>query len=94
MVLVATASSTFHARVIIARLGSAGILSESRGANEGPYPFQDCVQVLVPEDEAEEALDLLRADALAESTAPPPAEPERPDPPSRRSRIARLLGRL
>ena len=66
----ATASSTFHARVISARLGSAGILSEARGANEGPYPFAACVEILVPEDEAEEAVALLRADArAAEETA-------------------------
>jgi len=70
MVHVATASSTFHARVITARLGSAGILSEARGANEGPYPFQACVEILVPEDEADDAAALLRADAQAAEESP------------------------
>ena len=71
MVNVATASSTFHARVITARLGAAGILSEARGANEGPYPFQACVEILVPEDEAADAAALLRADADALVDTPP-----------------------
>jgi hypothetical protein len=70
MVHVATASSTFHARVITARLGSAGILSEARGANEGPYPFQACVEILVPEDEADDAAALLQADARAAEESP------------------------
>ena len=87
MVQVATAASTFHARVITARLGSAGILSESRGANEGPYPFQACVEILVPEDEAPDAVALLRADAEAFSSAPPP------EPRARRGPFSRRRGR-
>jgi len=63
---VATASGTFHAHVIKARLGAAGILSETMGANEGPYPFAACVEIYVPEDEAEAAAAILQADADAE----------------------------
>ena len=62
----ATASGTFHAHVIKARLGAAGILSETMGANEGPYPFAACVEIYVPEDEAEAAAAILQADADAE----------------------------
>jgi len=61
MVRVATASGSFHARVIVARLGSAGIFGQARGL-DGPYPVPGCVDVLVPEDEAEDAAALLAAD--------------------------------
>jgi len=67
MVHVATASGTFHAHVIRARLGAAGILSETQGGSEGPYPFAGCVEVYVPEDEAEAAAAILQADAEAEA---------------------------
>ncbi len=66
MVHVATASGTFHAHVIRARLGAAGILSETQGGSEGPYPFAGCVEVYVPEDEAEAAVAILQADAEAD----------------------------
>ena len=72
----ATASGTFHAHVIRARLGAAGILSETLGANEGPYPFAACVEIYVPEDEAEAAAAILRADADAEWDAQAEAEAE------------------
>ena len=62
MVRVATATGPFHARVIVARLGAAGILGQARGI-DGPYPNPGCVDVLVPEDEAEDAAALLAADA-------------------------------
>ena len=62
MVRVTTASGPFHARVIVARLGAAGILGQASGV-DGPYPVAGCVDVLVPEDEAEDALALLAADA-------------------------------
>jgi len=62
MVRVATATGPFHARVIVARLGAAGIVGQARGI-DGPYPSAACVDVLVPEDEAEDATALLAADA-------------------------------
>lgn len=62
MVRVATASGPFHARVIVARLGAAGIVGQARGL-DGPYPVLGCVDVLVPEHEAEDASALLAADA-------------------------------
>jgi hypothetical protein len=51
----------FSARVIAARLGAAGLLSELRGSLDGPYPIGG-VEVLVPAGELEEARELLLAD--------------------------------
>ena len=62
MVRVATATGSFHARVIVARLGAAGIVGQARGI-DGPYPDAGFVDVLVPEEEAEDAAALLDADA-------------------------------
>lgn len=69
MVHVVTASGAFHARVIAARLGAAGILCEVRGGLDGPYPLGGCVDVLVPDDEAAEARALLAADAAEAALA-------------------------
>ena len=67
MVHVATASGPFHARVIAARLGAAGILCEVQGGPGGTYPLGGCVDVLAPSDEADDARALLAADAAAAS---------------------------
>ena len=69
MVHVATASGSFHARVIAARLGAAGILCEVRGGLDGPYPLAGPVDVLVPDEEADEARALLAADAAEAALA-------------------------
>ena len=69
MVHVATASGPFHARVIAARLGAAGILCEVRGGLDGPYPLAGPVDVLAPDGEAEEARALLAADAAEAALA-------------------------
>ena len=66
MVCVARVSNTFHARVIAARLGSEGILTELRGAVDGPYPMGE-VQVLVGEDELADAQELLLADEVEDA---------------------------
>jgi hypothetical protein len=63
MVRLITVSSTFHARVIAARLGAEGILSDLRGNVDGPYPMGD-VHVYVPEDELDAASELLLADEV------------------------------
>jgi hypothetical protein len=63
MVRLVTVSSTFHARVIAARLGAEGILSDLRGNVDGPYPMGD-VHVYVPEDELDAASELLLADEV------------------------------
>ena len=63
MVRLVTVSSTFHARVIAARLGSEGILCDLRGNVDGPYPMGD-VYVYVPSDELDVASELLMADEV------------------------------
>lgn len=52
----------FHARVVVARLGSEGIIARLRGA-DGPYPVGP-VEVLVLPDELEAAQALLLADEV------------------------------
>lgn len=59
-----TVRGTFHGRVLVARLGAAGVLAELRGALDGPYPFQVAVDVLVAEDDLETAREILLADAV------------------------------
>jgi hypothetical protein len=69
-----TAGSTFEARVLAARLGAEGILTELRGASDGPYPLPWPVEVLVPADELEAAREILLADqvdAMFDEAAPP-----------------------
>jgi hypothetical protein len=65
MVHLTTASSPFHARVLVARLGAEGIVTTTRGGADGTYPLGGLVEVLVEEDDAEVARSLLRADAEA-----------------------------
>jgi hypothetical protein len=52
----------FHARVVVARLGSEGILAQLRGA-DGPYPM-GIVEVLVLSDELDAARELLLVDEV------------------------------
>ena len=52
MVRLATVRTTFHARVIAARLGAEGIVTDLRGNVDGIYPMGD-VHVFVSEEEAE-----------------------------------------
>ena len=63
MVRLVTVGSTFHARVIAARLGAEGVLCDLRGNVDGPYPMGD-VHVYVPEDELDAASELLLADEV------------------------------
>jgi Putative prokaryotic signal transducing protein len=82
MVPVATASSSFEARVIAARLGADGIVWQFRGSLDGPLgslPGGE-VTVLVVEDDYEAARDLLLADEVEASFADQ-GEPELRNPP-------------
>jgi hypothetical protein len=63
MVHLRTVHNGFHARVIAARLGADGIVTELRGSVDGPYPVGD-VSVWVAEDDAECASELLLADEI------------------------------
>jgi hypothetical protein len=63
MVHLRTVPDAFHARVIAARLGADGILTELRGAVGGPYPL-GAVSVWVSVDDEPIASDLLLVDEL------------------------------
>lgn len=81
MVHVRTVPTAFHARVIAARLGAEGILTELRGNVGGPYPFGD-VSVWVGEADAGEASELLLADEV-ESAFDRHPDDEEPSPSTR-----------
>jgi len=63
MVRLATVASSFHARVIAARLGVEGMTIELRGNVDGIYPMGD-VHVFVAEEDLGEAQELLLADEV------------------------------
>ena len=63
MVRLATVRSTFHARVIAARLGAEGIVTDLRGNVDGIYPMGD-VHVFVAENDLDSAQELLMADEI------------------------------
>ncbi len=82
MVHLVSVHDEFHARVIAARLGSDGILTELRPPLGGPYPLRGEVGVYVGEGDLSLAQQLLLADQAeappaddvwvgAEETAPP-----------------------
>jgi hypothetical protein len=58
-----TVDNTFHARVIAARLGADGIVTELRGSVDGPYPIGN-VSVWVREEDADSARELLMVDEV------------------------------
>jgi hypothetical protein len=63
MVRLATVRTTFHARVIAARLGAEGIVTDLRGNVDGIYPMGD-VHVYVAEEDLPEAQELLLVDEV------------------------------
>lgn len=63
----------FHARVVVARLGSEGILAQLRGG-DGPYPM-GMVEVLVPAGELADAQELLLLDEVESSFPDDDEEP-------------------
>ena len=66
MATLCTASSSFEARLIAARLGADGFLWELRGNVGGPYPLGP-VTVLVPEEQLDDARALLLADDVEDA---------------------------
>jgi hypothetical protein len=64
MVHLTTVGSMFEARVVMARLGAEGILTQVRGGGDGPYPLPGPVEVLVVVDKADEARELMLADQV------------------------------
>ena len=82
MVHLVSVHGSFHARVIAARLGSDGILTELRGSVDGPYPSLGEVRVYVEEEALPTARELLLADevesAFEEGEAAPPGSRRAP----------------
>lgn len=76
MVYLTTATGSFHARVLVARLGSAGILTELRGEPSCTYPLGGAIEVFVEPDRAVDAHHILLADALDAALAPEPTPEE------------------
>jgi hypothetical protein len=72
MVHLLTTSSSFQGRVLAARLGSEGIVTQLRGAVDGPYPFGE-VLVYVDSDDLDLARQLLLADEVEDSFAHRPS---------------------
>ena len=63
MVHLRTVPNAFHARVIAARLGADGIMTQLRGSVDGPYPIGETM-VFVDEDDLDTARELLLADEV------------------------------
>ena len=63
MVRLATVRSTFHARVIAARLGAEGIMVQLRGNVDGVYPMGD-THVYVEAGSLETAREVLLVDEV------------------------------
>ena len=63
MVHLRTVPNSFHARVIAARLGADGIVTQLRGSVDGLYPIGDCM-VFVDEDDLDTARQLLLVDEV------------------------------
>ena len=63
MVRLATVGTSFHARVIAARLGSEGIVTDLRGNIDGLYPVGE-VHVYVDQEDLAEAQEILLADEV------------------------------
>ena len=63
MVRLATVRSTFHARVIAARLGAEGIMVQLRGNVDGVYPMGD-THVYVEADALDTAREVLLVDEV------------------------------
>lgn len=68
MVRLLTTTSAFHARVVAARLGAEGILTELRGGDAGPYPV-GAVDVYVEAADLDAARELLLADEVEAALA-------------------------
>jgi hypothetical protein len=74
MVRLATVRSTFHARVIAARLGAEGIMVQLRGNVDGVYPMGD-THVFVEADALDTAREVLLLDEVESAFDEPVDEP-------------------
>ena len=81
MVRLATVGTSFHARVIAARLGSEGIVTDLRGNIDGLYPVGD-VHVYVDQEDLEEAREILLVDDVESAFDEPEDAGEARTPPA------------
>ena len=77
MVRLATVRSTFHARVIAARLGAEGIMVQLRGNVDGIYPMGD-TYVFVEAEALDAARELLLVDEVESAFDVPIGEVDTP----------------
>ncbi len=75
MVRLTTVGTSFHARVIAARLGSEGIVTDLRGNVDGFYPVGD-VHVYVDQEDLPEAQEILMVDDVESAFDEPEELPE------------------
>lgn len=75
MVRLTTVGSSFHARVIAARLGSEGIVTDLRGNVDGLYPV-GVVYVYVDREDLLEAQEILMVDDVESAFDEPEDGPE------------------
>ncbi len=81
MVRLATVGTSFHARVIAARLGSEGIVTDLRGNIDGLYPVGD-VHVYVDQTDIEDAREILLVDDVESAFDEPDDAGEAGSPPA------------
>ena len=79
MVRLVTVTTSFHARVIAARLGSEGIVTDLRGNIDGLYPVGD-VHVYVDQEDLADAQELLLADEVESAFDDPDDVADGPTP--------------
>ncbi|MDQ6928009.1 MAG: hypothetical protein M3159_05015 [Actinomycetota bacterium] len=83
-------TSSFHARVIAARVGAEGMVTELRGNLDGPYPMGE-VHVYVAEDDLPSAQELLMADEVESAFDNPSESFELPSSPALWIVVATIL---
>ena len=75
MVRLTTVGTSFHARVIAARLGTEGIVTDLRGNVDGFYPV-GVVHVFVGQEDLAEAQEILLVDDIESAFDEPDEAPE------------------
>ena len=83
--------TSFHARVIAARLGSEGIVTDLRGNVDGVYPVGD-VHVYVDQEDLSEAREILLVDDVESAFDEPDDAPEFGAPPALWLVMGAILG--
>jgi hypothetical protein len=91
MVRLATVGTSFHARVIAARLGTEGILTDLRGNVDSLYPVGD-IHVYVDQADLAEAQEILLLDDVESAFDEPDEVVEGGTPPALWLVLGAILG--